>query len=181
MTEFNLQFPLSDVRAIASRYKYTAEDASLEQTFVPFAVHNGFVTSELLYTLAHWKSPRKAKLCLQNSDTDVREITRNAFSSPSEKWRIQSLLSLHGVAWPTASVILHFAFQPKIYPVLDFRALESLGVPKVSHGFLFWIEYVEFTRLLASEANVDMRTLDRALWQFSREKDAAAACDSECR
>jgi len=33
----------------------------------------------------------------------------------------------------------------------------------------FWMRYVEATRELAANANVSMRELDRALWQFSKE------------
>ena len=33
----------------------------------------------------------------------------------------------------------------------------------------FLLAYLEATRMLATENNVDMRTLDRALWQWSKE------------
>ena len=37
-----------------------------------------------------------------------------------------ALVKLNGVGVPTGSALLHFAF-PKDYPILDVRALESLG------------------------------------------------------
>ena len=37
-----------------------------------------------------------------------------------------ALLELRGVGVPVASALLHFAV-PERYPILDFRALESLG------------------------------------------------------
>ena len=80
------------------------------------------------------------------------------------------LTCLTGVSWPTASVILHF-FHPDPYPIMDFRALwsVSLKVP-AQYTFEFWWEYVKFCRGIASRSRVDMRTLDRALWQYSKER-----------
>ena len=37
-------------------------------------------------------------------------------------------MALSGVRWPTASVLLHFGHRDR-YPILDYRALEALGVP----------------------------------------------------
>jgi hypothetical protein len=37
------------------------------------------------------------------------------------------------------------------------------------YEFSFWWEYTQFCRKLAAEAGVSMRTLDRALWQYSKE------------
>ena len=77
---------------------------------------------------------------------------------------------LDGVSWPTASVILHF-FHRRRYPILDFRALWSVGLePPVQYGFNFWWDYVQYCRILARESRVDMRTLDRPLWQYSKER-----------
>jgi hypothetical protein len=69
-----------------------------------------------------------------------------------------------------ASVLLHFG-QKDPYPILDFRALWSLGLdegPSV-YNFKFWWEYVECCRDLRTKAGTTMRTLDRALWQYSKE------------
>lgn len=77
---------------------------------------------------------------------------------------------LDGVSWPVASVLLHFGSCDR-YPILDFRALWSLRikVPK-QYDFGFWWAYTLYCRSLADEHNVSMRTLDRALWQYSKEK-----------
>jgi hypothetical protein len=66
-------------------------------------------------------------------------------------------------------VFLHF-FHPDPYPILDIRALEALGIKKPAvYTFEFWYKYVTFTRQLAKESGVDMRTLDKALWQWSKD------------
>ena len=68
-----------------------------------------------------------------------------------------------------ASVILHFRFD-NTYPILDFRALWSLGIEERNkYDFELWWAYVLCCRKLARRAGVSMRTLDRALWQYSKE------------
>jgi len=49
--------------------------------------------------------------------------------------------------------------------------LWSLGVEKPPHKYMFefWWDYTQKCRELASIANVTMRVLDRALWQYSKE------------
>jgi len=81
------------------------------------------------------------------------------------------LLLLNGVHWPTASVILHFCHADP-YPILDVRALWSLGIDAntVPYNFEFWNEYTQFCRKLAGEAKVTMRELDRALRYRSIQK-----------
>ena len=44
----------------------------------------------------------------------------------------------------------------------------SISVEKYNYTFSFWLEYISFCRELAKSNDVDMRTLDRALWEYSR-------------
>lgn len=122
-----------------------------------------------LIVVCAWKTPRSKPLVARNKAADVEAVTRATLSTDSEVLRIWTPMALDGVSWATASVLLHLAHKDP-YPVFDYRAMESLGrrkqlVPTVS----FWLAYVaEFRRLLA-ETRVDKRTLDRALWQWSKE------------
>jgi hypothetical protein len=78
------------------------------------------------------------------------------------------------VGVPTASTLLYFAF-PALYPILDVRALEALGVkPRSQYPISFWLGYLETCRALAAECGVSIRTLDRALWQWSKERSVMA-------
>ena len=53
-----------------------------------------------------------------------------------------ALLELDGVGVPTASTLLYCAF-PDHYPILDVRALESLGVkPRSQYPLSFWLGYL---------------------------------------
>ena len=109
------------------------------------------------------------KLMISDRTSYVSELTEFSFKTNSERARIESLTILDGVSWLTASVILHL-YHSDPYPILDYRALwsVSLEIPG-QYTFGFWWPYVKFCRSLAISAKVDMRTLDKALWQFSKE------------
>jgi hypothetical protein len=63
---------------------------------------------------------------------------------------------------------------PDDYPILDVRALESLGVkPRSQYPVSFWLEYLSACRGLARRHGVSIRTLDKALWQHSKERAGA--------
>ncbi len=94
-------------------------------------------------------------------------------SAADESERITPLLGLHGVGVPTASTLLCVAF-PADYPILDVRALESLGVrSRSTYPVSFWLRYLDACRELARVHGVSVRTLDKALWQYSRERSPA--------
>lgn len=103
----------------------------------------------------------------------VKEITTFYFSTPDEFSRITSLTLLQGVMWPTASVILHFCVSND-YPILDVRAIYSLGEKKPSsYDFNYWDKYVKVCRSIATKNNISIRYLDKALWQYSKENEPA--------
>lgn len=129
-----------------------------------------YLDKEQFIRLGKWKSRRSIKHYESNSDSLVREITKFSFSVKNEEARVKILFVLKGISWPVASTILHFAFPDK-YPIMDFRALWSLGLeqPK-SYNFNFWQSYCEKIREVAKSVNEDIRTVDKALWQYSKEK-----------
>jgi hypothetical protein len=88
---------------------------------------------------------------------DGRGVNRPAF---------EDSLDDAAVGWPTASTILHLCHKDP-YPILDFRALWSLSTEVPDYRYPFWEAYTAFTRAMATLADVDMRTLDRALWKYS--------------
>jgi hypothetical protein len=131
------------------------------------------MTLEQLRALAQWKSPRSMRWVEGNSAEYVEEITRLALSARTERARIEVLTNLDGVGWPTASVILHF-FHPDPYPIIDFRALWTLNMAVPSrYNFEHWKTYLDLCRDIANQTGLDMRTLDKALWQFSKENQQA--------
>lgn len=173
MTAFRLRFPVRDITYWAVRYP-DAVDGLIENEIASAARSRGYLTRPEFLSLCKWKTPRTQRGCRRNESSLIRGATRVALSTEDEELKILALTLLQGVEWPTASVILHFcARQP--YPILDVRALWSLGRSKSqSYDFRFWSEYTAFTRNLARSAGVSMRVLDRALWQYSRERQRNA-------
>ena len=166
----SLKFNEAETRTIAGRYRYVyPEDESELLALRSEVIKRGRLTKQELAKVAHWKAPRSAGYADSNTEEYVSALTAFAFRTQCERARIESLTLLDGVGWPTASVILHL-FHPAPYPILDFRALwsVSLDVP-TQYSFDFWWVYVRFCRDLAKRIDVDMRTLDRALWQYSKE------------
>ncbi len=108
------------------------------------------------------------------SDRPGEQELLDQMSKQGLKARIEVLTNLDAVRWPTASVILHF-FHRDRYPIMDFRALWSISLPvPVQYNFDFWWPYVQFCRDLSKRTDMDMRTLDRAIWQLSKEKQKDA-------
>jgi hypothetical protein len=169
MPAFALQFPIQQVPEYAARY--TADED--EVLAIGRAVRDrGRYTVAEFRKVCRWKTPRSAPLVAQNSKDTVEASTRVALSETSgERDRVEALLSLRGVGWPTASVLLHVPY-PERYPILDKRALHALGVDNAPsrYSFDFWMPYVTAYAQLIEQAGVDGRTLDQALWQWSKEQ-----------
>lgn len=171
--DFVLRLDLSDIAYWASRYSDPRE-GFIENDVSPRFRSFGYLSKSDFLALCEWKSPRSQSRCASNSEEFIRAVTATAVSSSDEQLRIEVLTLLRGVSWPTASVILHFGFD-NFYPILDFRALWSVGVDlptdQVSslYCFSFWRSYSQYCRDLACDCGVTMRVLDRALWQFSKE------------
>ena len=170
MARFELQFPASEIDALAARYDY-ADDGDL-LALGAAARTRGYYTRRELIEVCAWKTPRSRALVAANSRHAVISRTRRALSATDESERIAPLLELHGVGVPTASTLLYVAF-PADYPILDVRALESLGArSRSTYPVSFWLQYLDACRELARVNGVSIRTLDKALWQHSRERSA---------
>lgn len=174
---FKLRFPLSEVGRWADSYTYS-DDAAVEAIGTT-AGQRGWYTKAELTTVARWKTRgRSAPRIDLNTPAAVQSATKASLATKDERARVDLLLALHGVQLPTASVLLHLA-RPKLFPIIDFRALWSLGIdkPPAYYSFAFWWSYTLACRALAAKARVSMRTLDRALWQYSKEHQPAGGSD----
>jgi hypothetical protein len=87
----------------------------------------------------------------------------------TDRAAVAVLVGLNGVQVPVASAILT-AIDPERFTVIDFRALEALGVTNATMTINYYLEYLDACRGLARENKVPLRTLDRALWQWSKER-----------
>ena len=168
---FESKLKLDEIQAYSQRYTYDLEVKV--ELLVPTVQERGFLTKEDLMKVCRWKTPRSQKQVRENDEDLVRRATALALSDRDDRLKIHILLALNGVSMPTASVLLHW-FDKLRYPIIDFRALWTLGVPdSQAYSLPFWVEYVAFTRMLADQAGVTMRTLDKALWQYSKENQKA--------
>ncbi len=163
-----------DVFYWSEQYSYDKPELEklIVNEMVPRVKAQGFLTKDDFLKVCEWKTDRSKSRCTKNSEDYIKEITGIALTTKNERVRIEVLTLLDGVKWPTASVFLHF-FHVEKYPILDFRALDSLGIkePPGQHKFDFWIEYVLYCRQLSDKFKCDMRTVDKALWAFSKERN----------
>ncbi len=168
MDRFELQFPASEIDALAARFGYT-DDGELIALGAGVRARGYYTRAELI-TVCGWKTPRSRPRVAANSSYAVRSRSERALAATDEAGRIGPLLELLGVGVPTASTLLYAAF-PMDYPILDVRALESLGVrSRSSYPVRFWLRYLEACRELSRQHGVSIRTLDKALWQHSKER-----------
>jgi len=123
-----------------------------------------------LETIFRWKTGGRGISRLgRNTDAEIEEALRLGAGAQTERAAIAALCGLFGVNVPVASAVLT-AINPERYTIIDFRALESLGVTKYNETIDFYLMYLHHCRVLADRHTVNLRTLDRALWQWSKER-----------
>lgn len=152
---------------LANNYSY-APSAFITDKILLELKHRGYLVQEEFQEICKWKTKRSKSRVAQNESVLIEEASKIVFSTREERLRIGTFTLLKGVSYPTSSVFLHFLHEDK-YPLLDVRALASLGIAKpATYTFEFWWAYVLTCRQLAEDLDVDLRTLDKALWQHSK-------------
>lgn len=171
-SRFALRFDQAQIPVLARRYSYPGEERVVSE-ISPAVRERGYYTRAEFLEVCEWKTARSKSRAAKNTEEEVREATRLALSVSAEALRIWIPLALSGVSWPTASVLLHFGHSDR-YPILDVRALEALGVTQtVLYTLPFWNAYVAACRKIDDETGYGMRTIDRALWQWSKERSGS--------
>ena len=180
MASFELQPGKSELQQLAEQYwKKTGEkEHELEKAAFEAgeAIRNGDYSLANLEAIVRWKSERAVQVLIGNSNEKIRRALAVANSPESStETAVKALLDLHGIDIALASAVLAAIF-PERYAVLDYRTLEALGHAR--HDVRFYEEYLAFCKRLA-ESNIvrpqselpaptSLRTLDRALWEWSR-------------
>jgi len=165
----------------AARFPAPTADAPLLREIRPAVLARGYATRKEFLAVCEWKSVRTRGRCASNTEREVRTITRAAFSANDEALKMDLLRLLQGVEWPTASTLLHFC-DAAPYPILDYRAVWSLGISRTqTYTMDFWLGYLAYTRDLAASAGLPIRTVDMALWQYSKEKQRVTMDGSKRR
>lgn len=142
--------------------------------------HYGSLSRARLWRIGYIKSTRKSELLKQNNSAKVREVTRKAFQTSSEKERIKLLCSLNGVSVPRASSVLSWT-HPEKWPVIDQRAWRTLRRFDVvtcydkgtGLGPLQWAVFVEAVDALCKVVkggNLSPQQMDRLLYQEDKDE-----------
>lgn len=177
---FQLQPSEAELQELADEYWQESGDRERELEKAAFeageAIRKGEYTLANLEAVVRWKSERVVQYLIGNSNEKIRKVLAVAAAPETPTGdAVKALLELQGIDIPMASAILA-AIYPERYTVLDFRALEALGHAR--HDVHFYEEYLDFCKRLA-ESNIvkpqsglpaptPLRTLDRALWEWSR-------------
>ena len=168
--QLRLRFPEGDIPKWAARFVDNGSDDDILDGIRPLVLTHGHLERPEFLKICAWKSARTKSSCRRNSTHRIETLTRAAFATSDEALKISLLRLLDGVEWPTASTILHFC-DARPYPILDYRALWSLGQANPpSYTMELWLAYVAFTRDLADRLGLPIRTVDKALWQYSKER-----------
>ena len=142
-------------------------EAKLLSDVGPAAATRGFYEPGEFADVARWKSPRSQRHVLANRGADVREVTAMAFAAP-ERFQHRVLTLLDGIRVPSASALLAVAF-PDRHTILDFRSTEALKRLGEWDGRGGYVAYLHVCRQVAARLEIQLRTLDRALWRWSKD------------
>jgi hypothetical protein len=114
-----------------------------------------------------WKTGGRGRSRLErNQPSEIREALEIATKARSARIAIGVLASLQGIEIPVASAILTMV-DPTRFTIIDFRTLHALGIRSQKASVDLYLGYLHYCRSLARKWKIDLRTLDRALWQWS--------------
>ncbi len=174
-------FPFSDRAAVLRLEEVywtliTTVERDAERSFereLPACRERQELGKDLFVRIARWKSVRKTPNYKANSEDLVRSATGAAFRAETDAEALAALTVLDGVAVRTASALLQWLL-PDRYPILDFRVVRALGEAQPSN----WDDPRLYERIAtavrghAQRLEVDLRTLDRALWAWDKQSGA---------
>ncbi len=151
----------------------TAQEGELLTQVGSAVRRRGWYLKPELIQVGEWKARGRIRRRLaENTDADVREITKTALAAPEDDQH-RILGKLHGVADPMASALL-MVWDPDRHTVLDFRAFAALErlqrrgllkeeVPERDGSYPPYPAYLQCCRAIAKRLGVSLRDLDRAL------------------
>ena len=164
---FQLQFSPIEIGKLARSYGY--EDDT-ELFAAGGRIVGGECTRSNLEITFRWKTGGRGISRLgRNSDFEIEDALRLAAVAKTDRSAAAVLRGLYGVNVPVASAVLT-AMDQERFTIIDFRALESLGVTNYIATVDYYLQYLEHCRSLANQHGVGLRELDRALWQWSKQR-----------
>jgi hypothetical protein len=165
--QFLPQFEPSKIDELAKRYDSKEDEEPLQ---AGRAIQNGDHSRANVMKIFEWKTGGRGRTRLSgNTDIEIADALRIAVEAKTDRASVAVLCGLNGVAVPVASAILT-AIDPSRYTIIDFRALEALGYTGSDRTIDFYLAYLSKCRNFAKEYKVSLRDLDRALWQWSKDR-----------
>jgi hypothetical protein len=165
---FALMFPKEEIVTWAARYPLSWDEQALK---AGKRILEGDYSRSNLEIIVRWKSERRLALIAENSDEEIADALHLALTAKEPRSAFAVLMGLRGVGTPMASSILTAIDQVR-FTIIDYRALEALGAADRDTDMNFYLRYYfPECKQLASEAGVDLRTLDRALWSWSNRSE----------
>ncbi len=169
---FALRFPARDIPRLAGDY---VDPLEAEAFAAGRRIAAGSRARADFDAIFEWKTRGRGRSRpALNGDDEIADALDLASAARTERAAIAVLTGLSGVDVPVASAVMT-AVAPDKYTVIDFRALWSLGVERVPwHSVVYYLRYLAACRSIAARAGTDLRTLDRALWSYSRDHQPRA-------
>lgn len=154
-------------------YPLNQDERDLLDVTRPAVAARGYFRREDLIAVGRWKSPRSVTRLQANPDDDIEDITRVALAAP-DRLKHRLLHPLRGVHTPVASALLT-VWAPDRFTVVDFRAIETLrACGELTGPEPLYPAYVELCRTISERVGTDLRTLDRALWTWSKKRGGSS-------
>lgn len=163
-TAFALQFDPARIKSLAASFEFADNSAALEAGRL---IQGGDYSPVHLQAICEWKSRRSSGRVRRNTLEEVEDALRLCVSASTDRSAVAVLIGLRGIDVAVASAVLSAVF-PDRFTIIDFRALEALGVNRPSPPLDFYLEYLSHCRGLAAAHGVTLRELDQALWQWSK-------------
>jgi hypothetical protein len=153
---------------LAARDRYRDDRAEMRREHAAFEsgkrIAAGDSATGDLDAIIKWKSPRPlGRIKKGNSPLEIAEALRVAVTATQVRTAVGVLCGLNGVDVAMASAMLT-AIKPDMFTVIDWRALNALGVEKSWLSVDDYLEYLRFCKAKAAELEISLRELDQALW-----------------
>ncbi|TXG99902.1 MAG: hypothetical protein E6R08_00275 [Nevskiaceae bacterium] len=163
---------LQDLKRVARDLRQEPDERFIElQRFGRQANLRGHYTKDEFLAVCRWKSPRSSPLCQSNTAAKVRAVTRKAFAAGCEQTRMEALITLNGVAVPSASALLA-VWDPTRFGVIDVRAWRLLHDAKavtqnrLGQGLSIsnWKQYLKLIQDMARDVGTTPRLVELAFY-----------------
>jgi len=125
------------------------------------------------FAIVAWKSNRsktKVKDGLAAARKSASELMRDVSQAETLEAKVDTLLHIRGIGLPIASAILAVCY-PREFTLLDIRAwttLKEMSVESLPQRYpqnsKEYLRYCQACSMLANQAGLSLRELDRALW-----------------